>query len=88
MLVYYSGRPTEQHYDSYNFCFGPSSFFVGPRIDVVGRTTFSYDSDRGNRIFSYDEVWEMEPAEALMQLFRPAGKEEDDGTLVLPQEEE
>ncbi|CAM9546102.1 unnamed protein product [Pylaiella littoralis] len=43
----------------------------GPTIDVVGRTTFSYDSGRGNRIFSYDEVWEVEPAEALMQLLKP-----------------
>lgn len=43
----------------------------GPTIDVVGRTTFSYDPSRGNRIFSYDEVWEIEAAEALMQIFRP-----------------
>ncbi|CAM9599588.1 unnamed protein product [Scytosiphon promiscuus] len=43
----------------------------GPTIDVVGRTKFSYDSVRGNRIFSYDEVWEVEPAEALMQIFKP-----------------
>lgn len=53
---------------------------LGPTIDVVGRTTFSYDSGRGNRIFSYDEVWEVEPAEALMQLFKP-GKRDDDPLL-------
>ncbi|CAN0121822.1 unnamed protein product [Ectocarpus sp. 6 AP-2014] len=47
----------------------------GPTIDVVGRTTFSYDSSRGNRIFSYDEVWEMEAAEALMQIFRPGKRD-------------
>ncbi|CAM9256832.1 unnamed protein product [Ascophyllum nodosum] len=51
----------------------------GPTIDVVGRTRFSYDPDRGNRIWSYDEVWEVEPAEALMQLFRPGIREDDPG---------
>lgn len=56
---------------------------AGPTIDVVGRTTFSYDAGRGNRIFSYDEVWEVEPAEALLQLFRP-GKRTDEP--LLPQE--
>ncbi|CAM9281205.1 unnamed protein product [Choristocarpus tenellus] len=42
-----------------------------PVIDVTGRTAFTYDTDRGNRIVSYDEVWEIEPAEALLQLFQP-----------------
>ncbi|CAN0546450.1 unnamed protein product [Ectocarpus sp. 12 AP-2014] len=52
---------------------------LGPTIDVVGRTTFSYDSSRGNRIFSYDEVWEMEAAEALMQIFRPGTRDSAPG---------
>ena len=56
---------------------------TGPTIDVVGRTTFSYDPDRGNRIFSYDEVWEVEPAVALLQLFRPGGRK-NDGNALLP----
>eukprot|EP00904_Undaria_pinnatifida_P002753 jgi/Undpi1/12479/HiC_scaffold_5.g02150.m1 len=50
----------------------------GPAIDVVGRTTFSYDPARGNRIFSYDEVWEVEPAVALLQLFRPGRRRKGD----------
>lgn len=53
------------------------TYISGPTIDVVGRTTFSYDKGRGNRIFSYDEVWEVEPMEALMQLLKPGDQNDD-----------
>ncbi|CAN0048869.1 unnamed protein product [Discosporangium mesarthrocarpum] len=43
-----------------------------PCIDVIGQTAFSYDRDRGNRIVSYDEIWEVEPTQALLQLLRGA----------------
>lgn len=49
---------------------------TGPIIDVVGRTRFSYDPERGNLIYSYDEVWEVEPAKALVQLLRRGKRQE------------
>lgn len=52
-----------------------------PRVDVSGRTVFSYDgkpppervdvSDEPLRIVRYDEQWETDSFDALMQLFRP-----------------
>ncbi|CAN0202407.1 unnamed protein product, partial [Phaeothamnion confervicola] len=42
-----------------------------PRIDVAGRTVFSYDPEQGNRITSYDEMWETSAAKALLQIITP-----------------
>lgn len=48
-----------------------------PRIDLDGRTAFSYDpSVDGGRISRYDETWEIAPGEALLQILQPRFAEE------------
>lgn len=42
-----------------------------PAIDLVGRTTFTYDPEKGNHIIDYREDWETEAGAVLMQLVRP-----------------
>ncbi|CAM9275707.1 unnamed protein product [Chrysoparadoxa australica] len=44
-----------------------------PVINVIGRTRFTYDASRGNRVVDYDEEWEMPATEALLQIVRPGG---------------
>jgi len=44
-----------------------------PRIDVIGRTKFWFDSDNGNRVYFYDEEWEIPAGRALLQIITPAG---------------
>ena len=43
----------------------------GPAIDLRGRTTFTYDPQRGGRIVEYVEAWEIGAGAALMQLVTP-----------------
>ena len=51
---------------------GDLKLFWKPRIDVVGRTVFTYgDLSDGGRVYRYDETWATAPSEALMQLLRP-----------------
>lgn len=48
--------------------YGELNLWWRPRLDVVGRTRFTYDPAAGNRIRRYDEVWEVSAADALRQL--------------------
>jgi len=51
-----------------------------PAVDLGGRTTFSYDPQKGNRIVDYREEWDIEAGAVLMQLLRPrAGGNDDEG---------
>mmetsp|Transcript_9116 Transcript_9116/g.13666 ORF Transcript_9116/g.13666 Transcript_9116/m.13666 type:complete len:227 (+) Transcript_9116:91-771(+) len=54
--------------------YGDINVFWNPRIDVVGRTKFSYDPSKGNRIVNYFETWEMPASKALFQLITPRKK--------------
>jgi Uncharacterized conserved protein (DUF2358) len=38
-----------------------------PQLDIQGRTTFTYSADKGNRVVSYDETWNMPASQALLQ---------------------
>lgn len=42
-----------------------------PKIDVIGQTKFWYNSE--NKVYFYDEVWEIPATRALLQLVTPAG---------------
>lgn len=42
-----------------------------PRIDLTGRTTFTYDPDRSYRIVRYQEEWDIPASQALLQLLKP-----------------
>ena len=44
-----------------------------PKIDLVGRTRFRYDSSKGNRIVDYFETWETPAAQVLLNLLKPGG---------------
>lgn len=49
-----------------------------PRIELRGRTRYSYDAARQGRIVRYDEFWESSAAEQLLALLRPgAGPDSD-----------
>ncbi|KAK3241467.1 hypothetical protein CYMTET_37964 [Cymbomonas tetramitiformis] len=48
-----------------------------PRLNVKGRTEFSYDPDNGNRVFSYDEFWKLSAKDALLQLVTPGERDRD-----------
>ena len=41
-----------------------------PRIDVIGKTKFWFHNDT-NRIYFYDEIWEIPASQALLQLITP-----------------
>ena len=51
-----------------------------PRIDLDGRTAFSYDAEAPNsgRIVRYRETWEIAPAIALLQILQPRPKPASD----------
>jgi hypothetical protein len=42
-----------------------------PRIELRGRTRYTYDPMRKGRIVRYDESWESSAAEQLLALFKP-----------------
>jgi len=44
-----------------------------PRIELRGRTRYTYDPARKGRIVRYDEYWESSAAEQLLALFKPGG---------------
>ena len=53
---------------------GDLNFPWRPRIDLRGRTTFTfkdYGNDRGCLIVAYKEEWELSAGEAVAQLLRP-----------------
>lgn len=45
-----------------------------PRLDIQGRTRFTYDADAGGRVVRYDESWNVSAAAALGQLLKPGPK--------------
>jgi hypothetical protein len=42
-----------------------------PKLDIQGRTQFTFDAVEGNRVVRYDETWNMTAAQALLQLLKP-----------------
>lgn len=42
-----------------------------PKLDLQGRTQFTFDAAEGNRVVRYDETWNVSAAQALLQLLKP-----------------
>eukprot|EP00667_Euglena_gracilis_P004094 EG_transcript_4113 len=55
--------PEEQQVVTRWRMYGELNLWWRPRLDVVGRTRFTYDPAAGNRIRRYDEVWEVSAAD-------------------------
>mmetsp|Transcript_24764 Transcript_24764/g.39220 ORF Transcript_24764/g.39220 Transcript_24764/m.39220 type:complete len:236 (-) Transcript_24764:249-956(-) len=47
-----------------------------PKVCVGGSTLHTYESTKGNRVVYHEEMWDVSALEAILQLFRPGGKEE------------
>lgn len=45
-----------------------------PRIELRGRTRYTFDTSRKGRIVRYDEFWESSAAEQLLALFKPGAE--------------